>query len=143
MNIEQLTFGIKDVFIIISAVLSIVGFIFAIRKTAENAKDKIDALDKVRKTDKAELAQKINTETKDRESDYLKIAELIQDHKRETEKREKLIYDRISDVREEHRDTNEKLSVKMDSMAIMMNNLSSKISELTGYIKGKTDKDKE
>lgn len=141
MNIEQLTFGIKDVFIIVSAVLSIVGFIFAIRRTADNAKDRLEALDKVRENDKLELTNKMAAETKAREDDYLKIADAIQDYKRDTARREDLIYHKIAEVREEHRDANEKLSSKMDVMATMMTNLSSKISELTGYIKGKTDKD--
>ena len=139
MNIEQLTFGIKDVLMIISAVISIISFIFAIRKTADNAKDKIDGVDKARQEDKLALTKLITEETAEREKANDLIVQLIQEHKKEAEKRENFIYERINDVREEHRDAYREIARKMDSMAVAMTTLSSKVSELTGYIKGKSD----
>jgi hypothetical protein len=124
MDATHLIFGIKDVIAIIMGVISIAGFLFALKRTSETTQSKLDS------ANLEYQAYKQETTTK--------LVEL----KADLEKKEIHFMTRIEQVRAEHRDDHEKLWVKIDSFEKTQQMMLTSLAELTGYLRAKNDSDK-
>jgi hypothetical protein len=71
----------------------------------------------------------------DRDIELLK--EGMKETKLDLDKREKHIYDRMTEIKEEQKNAIDKLEVKIDAISTNLSNMNTCLSELTGYIKAK------
>ena len=130
MNASELIFGIKDVVAIIIGLGSIVSFIYVIKSSSEKANIKIsevnDELDDFKKVVNEKFLHSKNTKKA--------TVEYIMDT---VEKKENLIYTKISEIKSEQEVAHNKLWNKLDAVEKMQQNISNNLAELTGYLKAK------
>lgn len=130
MNASELIFGIKDVVAIIIGLGSIVSFVYVIKSSSEKANIKIsevnDELDEFKKVVNEKFLHSKNTKKA--------TVEYIMDT---VEKKENLIYTKISEIKSEQEVAHNKLWNKLDSVEKMQQSISNSLAELTGYLKAK------
>jgi hypothetical protein len=130
MNASELIFGIKDVVAIIIGLGSIVSFIYVIKSSSEKANIKIsevnDELDDFKKVVNEKFLHSKNTKKA--------TVEYIMDT---VEKKENLIYSKITEIKSEQEVAHNKLWNKLDTVEKMQQNISNNLAELTGYLKAK------
>jgi gas vesicle protein len=130
MNASELIFGIKDVVAIIIGLGSIVSFVYVIKSSSEKANIKIsevnDELDEFKKVVNEKFLHSKNTKKA--------TVEYIMDT---VEKKENLIYTKISEIKSEQEVAHNKLWNKLDTVEKMQQNISNNLAELTGYLKAK------
>lgn len=130
MDANELTFNIKDVVTIVIGLGSLIGFVYMIKSNAEKTELKI-------------------TETNDELTEFKKIVNEKFLHSKNTkkatieyimdtvEKKESLIYTKISEIKNEQEVAHNKLWTKLDSVEKMQQSISNSLAELTGYLKAK------
>ncbi len=130
MNASELIFGIKDVVAIIIGLGSIVSFVYVIKSSSEKANIKIsevnDELDEFKKIVNEKFLHSKNTKKA--------TVEYIMDT---VEKKENLIYSKITEIKSEQEVAHNKLWNKLDTVEKMQQNISNNLAELTGYLKAK------
>jgi hypothetical protein len=130
MNASELIFGIKDVVAIIIGLGSIVSFVYVIKSSSEKANIKIsevnDELDEFKKVVNEKFLHSKNTKKA--------TIEYIMDT---VEKKENLIYSKITEIKSEQEVAHNKLWNKLDTVEKMQQNISNNLAELTGYLKAK------
>jgi hypothetical protein len=130
MNASELIFGIKDVVAIIIGLGSIVSFVYVIKSSSEKANIKIsevnDELDEFKKVVNEKFLHSKNTKKA--------TVEYIMDT---VEKKESLIYNKISEIKNEQEVAHNKLWNKLDTVEKMQQSISNSLAELTGYLKAK------
>jgi hypothetical protein len=130
MNASELIFGIKDVVAIIIGLGSIVSFVYVIKSSSEKANFKIsevnDELDEFKKVVNEKFLHSKNTKKA--------TVEYIMDT---VEKKENLIYSKITEIKSEQEVAHNKLWNKLDTVEKMQQNISNNLAELTGYLKAK------
>ena len=130
MNASELIFGIKDVVAIIIGLGSIVSFVYVIKSSSEKANIKIsevnDELDEFKKIVTEKFLHSKNTKKA--------TVEYIMDT---VEKKENLIYSKITEIKSEQEVAHNKLWNKLDTVEKMQQNISNNLAELTGYLKAK------
>jgi carbonic anhydrase len=150
MNIEDLTFGIKDVVAIIVAIISGAGFVYAIKNQADKNKTRMNSLDLAQDelqsdTEKSLVTMKTDMDEKflhaknAKKANIMAIYEEINRNREEFKEKETQIYIKIEDSRKEQKDSHEKMSVKLDTLGTQMNLISTNLAELTGYIRAKKE----
>lgn len=130
MDANELTFNIKDVVTIVIGLGSLIGFVYMIKSSTEKTELKI-------------------TETNDELTEFKKIVNEKFLHSKNTkkatveyimetvEKKESLIYNKISEIKNEQEVAHNKLWNKLDSVEKMQQSISNSLAELTGYLKAK------
>lgn len=130
MDANELTFNIKDVVTIVIGLGSLIGFVYMIKSSTEKTELKI-------------------TETNDELTEFKKIVNEKFLHSKNTkkatveyimdtvEKKENLIYTKISEIKNEQEVAHNKLWNKLDSVEKMQQSISNSLAELTGYLKAK------
>lgn len=130
MNAAELTFGIKDVIGIIIGLGSIAAFIYMIKTNSEKAEIKItetnEELEELKKSINERFLHSKNT----KKATVQHIMETI-------DKKENLIYSKITEIKNEQEVAHNKLWNKLDAVEKMQQNISNSLSELTGYLKAK------
>ena len=130
MNASELIFGIKDVVAIIIGLGSIVSFVYVIKSSSEKANIKIsevnDELDEFKKVVTEKFLHSKNTKKA--------TVEYIMDT---VEKKENLIYSKITEIKSEQEVAHNKLWNKLDTVEKMQQSISNSLAELTGYLKAK------
>ena len=121
MEITSLTFNIKDVITIVVGIASFLGFYYALKRELEKVSTKAEMIEEKHK------------------QDHQTVIQAMKDHKEETDKKEELVYKRISEIREEVKDAHGKLEVKIDGIVGSISTMNTNLSELTGYIKAKKE----
>jgi chromosome segregation ATPase len=129
MGIDELTFHTKDLLTIIFAVSSLFGLYYALRRSMDKVRNNVDDLDC--KMNELDAKQKKDTQS---------IMEALKQQKEDFISRETLIHSRIKEVKEDQQDSHEKLEHKIDGIFGHISSISTALSELTGYIKGKEGK---
>lgn len=137
MNAADLTFGIKDVVGIVLAVLAVVGFLYALKRTAEKANEQTSAVKKELDDHKKAVEEKFLHAKNSKKANIQMIMDTIKTNKEEVEKKENQIYARMNEVREEQKLAHDKLSDKIDSVVTMQQTMNTSLAELTGFLKGK------
>lgn len=137
MNAADLTFGIKDVVGIVLAVLAVVGFLYALKRTAEKANEQTSAVKKELDDYKKSVEEKFLHAKNSKKANIQMIMDTIKTNKEEVEKKENQIYARMNEIREEQKLAHDKLSDKIDSVVTMQQTMNTSLAELTGFLKGK------
>lgn len=129
MGVDELTFQLKDLITIIFAVSSLFGLYYALRRSMDKVRNNVD-----------DLECKINELDAKQKKDTQSIMEALKQQKEDFISRETLIHNRIKEVKEDQQDSHEKLEHKIDGIFGHISSISTALSELTGYIKGKEGK---
>jgi gas vesicle protein len=139
MDATEITFGAKDVAAIIVAVISILGFLYALKRNADNATENAATIKKDLEDFKASTNEKFVHGKNSKKANIQYIMEAMQKNKDEVEKKESQIYTRISELKKEQQDAHEKLWLKLDTVETMQRDMSTSLAELTGYLKAKKE----
>lgn len=137
MNANDLTFGIKDVVGIVLAIISILGFLYALKRSAEKAQEAQTALKKEFDDYRKSVEEKFLHAKNSKKANIQMIMDTIKTNKEEVEKKENQIYARLNEVREEQKLAHDKLSDKIDNVVTMQQTLNNSVAELTGFLKAK------
>jgi hypothetical protein len=130
MNANDITFGIKDVAAIVTAVVSILGFLYALKRTAEKANEDNLNLKKNIEDFKATTSEKFLHSKNSKKATVQYIMETM-------DKKEISIYNKITEIKNEQDVAHNKLWNKLDSVEKMQHDISHSLAELTGYLKAK------
>ena len=130
MNANEITFGIKDVAAIVTAVVSILGFLYALKRTADKANEDNLNLKKNMETFENSTNEKFLHSKNTKKATVQHIMETI-------DKKESLIYTKITEIKNDQEVAHNKLWTKLDSVEKMQQNISTSLAELTGYLKAK------
>jgi len=130
MNANEITFGIKDVAAIVTAVVSILGFLYALKRTADKANEDNLNLKKSIETFEDSTNEKFLHSKNTKKATVQHIMDTI-------DKKESLIYTKISEIKNDQEIAHNKLWTKLDSVEKMQQNISTSLAELTGYLKAK------
>lgn len=130
MNANDITFGIKDVAAIVGAVISILGFLYALKRTAEKANEDNLNLKKNIEDFKATTNEKFLHSKNSKKATVQYIMETM-------DKKETSIYNKITEIKNEQDVAHNKLWNKLDSVEKMQHDISHSLAELTGYLKAK------
>jgi hypothetical protein len=139
MDADQLTFGIKDVIGICLGLISIFGFLYAIKRSSEKSEEKYMSLDTDFKAFKNNVNERFMHGKNSKKANIEEIMTAMQKNKDEVDRKESQIYTRISELKQEQQDAHEKLWVKLDSVETMQRAMSTSLAELTGYLKAKRE----
>lgn len=139
MDATEITFGAKDVAAIIVAVISILGFLYALKRNADKATENAAVIKKDLEDFKASTNEKFIHGKNSKKANIQYIMDAMQKNKDEVEKKETQIYTRISEIRKEQQDAHEKLWLKLDTVETMQRDMSTSLAELTGYLKAKKE----
>ena len=139
MDATEITFGAKDVAAIIVAVISILGFLYALKRNADTATENAAVIKKDLEDFKASTNEKFVHGKNSKKANIQYIMEAMQKNKDEVEKKESQIYTRISELKKEQQDAHEKLWLKLDTVETMQRDMSTSLAELTGYLKAKKE----
>lgn len=130
MDASQLTFGIKDVVMIIIGLGSIIAFIYMLKSNSEKAEIKITETNEELEDFKKIVNEKFLHSKNTKKATVQHIMETI-------DKKENLIYSKITEIKNEQEVAHNKLWNKLDSVEKMQQVISNSLSELTGYLKAK------
>lgn len=139
MDATEITFGAKDVAAIIVAVISILGFLYALKRNADTATENAAVIKKDLEDFKASTNEKFIHGKNSKKANIQYIMDAMQKNKDEVEKKESQIYTRISELKKEQQDAHEKLWLKLDTVETMQRDMSTSLAELTGYLKAKKE----
>ena len=130
MDANELTFNIKDVVTIVIGLGSVIGFVYMIKSSTEKTELKItetnDELDEFKKIVNEKFLHSKNTKKA--------TVEYIMDT---VEKKENLIYTKISEIKNDQEIAHNKLWTKLDSVEKMQHTISNELAQLNGYLKAK------
>jgi hypothetical protein len=130
MDASELTFNIKDVVTIIIGLGSIIGFVYMIKSNTEKTELKINETN----DELTEFKKSVNEKFLHSKNTKKATVEYIMDT---VEKKENLIYTKISEIKNEQEVAHNKLWNKLDSVEKMQQGISNSLAELTGYLKAK------
>jgi gas vesicle protein len=139
MDATEITFGAKDVAAIIVAVISILGFLYALKRNADKATEDAAVIKKDLEDFKASTNEKFIHGKNSKKANIQYIMDAMQKNKDEVDKKETQIYNRISEIRKEQQDAHEKLWLKLDTVETMQRDMSNSLAQLTGYLKAKKE----
>lgn len=139
MDAATLTFGIKDVIAIILAVISVASFIWALKSSNEKNKAMATrALQEIEELEKS-TDEKILHEKNSKKANTQFLMDEIADIKKEVEKKETTIYNKITEIRTEQKEGHDKLSNQILIMTAQLNTIGNNVSELTGYMRAQKE----
>lgn len=141
MNAADITFNIKDVIAIVVAVISILGFLYALKRTSEKSAEETAALKKDLDEYKKAVEEKFLHAKNSKKANIQMIMDTIKSIKEDVEKKENQIYTRMNEIREEQKTAHDKLSDKIDNLVVMQQSMNTSLAELTGFLKGKRTTD--
>lgn len=130
MNANDITFGIKDVAAIVTAVISILGFLYALKRTAEKANEDNLTLKKNIEDFKSSTNEKFLHSKNTKKATVQHIMETM-------DKKESLIYSKITEIKNDQEIAHNKLWTKLDTVEKMQHTISNELAQLNGYLKAK------
>jgi len=110
---------VRDVISIIVAALSLAGLYYALKRSVDKLYNKFNIME----------------QNHNREVELLKDG--LKDVKLDVDKRERHVYERMTEIKEEQKGAIDKLEVKIDAISVNLATMNTCLSELTGYIKAK------
>lgn len=130
MDANELTFNIKDVVTIVIGLGSLIGFVYMIKSSTEKTELKITETNDELTEFKKSVSEKFLHSKNTKKATVEYIMETV-------EKKESLIYNKISEIKNEQEVAHNKLWNKLDSVEKMQQSISNSLAELTGYLKAK------
>lgn len=143
MNASELTFGIKDVVAIAVGIIGIAGFLYALKRATDAAKDAVDGLKSDLNNYKREVEEKFLHAKNAKKANIQMVMEALQKTEESVDKKEAQLYARMEEMRKDQKDIQEKLWVKLDSVEKMQHSMSTGLAELTGFLKATKKKEEE
>lgn len=130
MNANDITFGIKDVAGIVTAVVSILGFLYALKRTADKANEDNLSL----KKNMTDFENTTNEKFLHSKNTKKATVQYIMDT---MDKKENLIYSKITEIKNDQEIAHNKLWTKLDTVEKMQHTISNELAQLNGYLKAK------
>lgn len=130
MNANDITFGIKDVAAIVTAVVSILGFLYALKRTADKANEDNLTLKKNIEDFKNSTNEKFLHSKNTKKATVQYIMDTM-------DKKENLIYSKITEIKNDQEIAHNKLWTKLDTVEKMQHTISNELAQLNGYLKAK------
>lgn len=130
MNANDITFGIKDVSGIVTAVVSILGFLYALKRTADKANEDNLSL----KKNMTDFENSTNEKFLHSKNTKKATVQYIMDT---MDKKENLIYSKITEIKNDQEIAHNKLWTKLDTVEKMQHTISNELAQLNGYLKAK------
>lgn len=130
MNANEITFGIKDVAAIVTAVVSILGFLYALKRTADKANEDNLNLKKNMTDFENTTNEKFLHSKNTKKATVQHIMDTI-------DKKEILIYNKITEIKADQEVAHNKLWTKLDTVEKMQHTISNELAQLNGYLKAK------
>jgi hypothetical protein len=130
MNANEITFGIKDVAAIVTAVVSILGFLYALKRTADKANEDNLNLKKNMSDFENTTNEKFLHSKNTKKATVQHIMDTI-------DKKESLIYTKITEIKSDQEIAHNKLWTKLDTVEKMQHTISNELAQLNGYLKAK------
>jgi hypothetical protein len=130
MNANDITFGIKDVAAIVTAVVSILGFLYALKRTADKANEDNLSL----KKNMTDFENSTNEKFLHSKNTKKATVQYIMDT---MDKKEILIYSKITEIKNDQEIAHNKLWTKLDTVEKMQHTISNELAQLNGYLKAK------
>ena len=130
MNANEITFGIKDVAAIVTAVISILGFLYALKRTADKANEDNLNLKKNMSDFENSTNEKFLHSKNTKKATVQHIMDTI-------DKKESLIYTKITEIKNDQEVAHNKLWTKLDTVEKMQHTISNELAQLNGYLKAK------
>lgn len=130
MNANDITFGIKDVAGIVTAVVSILGFLYALKRTADKANEDNLSL----KKNMTDFENSTNEKFLHSKNTKKATVQYIMDT---MDKKENLIYSKITEIKNDQEIAHNKLWTKLDTVEKMQHTISNELAQLNGYLKAK------
>lgn len=130
MNANDITFGIKDVAGIVTAVVSILGFLYALKRTADKANEDNLSL----KKNMTDFENSTNEKFLHSKNTKKATVQYIMDT---MDKKEILIYSKITEIKNDQEIAHNKLWTKLDTVEKMQHTISNELAQLNGYLKAK------
>ena len=130
MNANEITFGIKDVAAIVTAVVSILGFLYALKRTADKANEDNLNLKKNMSDFENTTNEKFLHSKNTKKATVQHIMDTI-------DKKESLIYTKITEIKNDQEVAHNKLWTKLDTVEKMQHTISNELAQLNGYLKAK------
>ena len=130
MNANEITFGIKDVAAIVTAVVSILGFLYALKRTADKANEDNLNLKKNMTDFESSTNEKFLHSKNTKKATVQHIMDTI-------DKKENLIYSKITEIKNDQEIAHNKLWTKLDTVEKMQHTISNELAQLNGYLKAK------
>lgn len=143
MNASELTFGIKDVVAIAVGIIGIAGFLYALKRATDTAKDAVDGLKSDLNNYKREVEEKFLHAKNAKKANIQMVMEALQKTEESVDKKEAQLYARMEEMRKDQKDIQEKLWIKLDSVEKMQHSMSTGLAELTGFLKATKKKEEE
>jgi hypothetical protein len=150
MNIQDLTFGIKDVVAIAAGIGAVWAFIYAMKSQYEKTATRMNTLELAQDNHENDTRKEIADIRRDTDEKFLHaknakkanimaIYEELNKSKAEFKEKELQIYTKIEDIRKEQKDSHEKMSNKLDTLSTQINLISTNLAEIAGYIRAKRE----
>lgn len=130
MNANDITFGIKDVAGIVTVVVSILGFLYALKRTADKANEDNLSL----KKNMTDFENSTNEKFLHSKNTKKATVQYIMDT---MDKKENLIYSKITEIKNDQEIAHNKLWTKLDTVEKMQHTISNELAQLNGYLKAK------
>lgn len=130
MNANEITFGIKDVAGIVTAVVSILGFLYALKRTADKANEDNLSL----KKNMTDFENSTNEKFLHSKNTKKATVQYIMDT---MDKKENLIYSKITEIKNDQEIAHNKLWTKLDTVEKMQHTINYELAQLNGYLKAK------
>lgn len=150
MNIQELTFGIKDIVAIAAGIGAVWAFVYAMKSQHEKTTTRMNTLELAQDNHENDTRKEIADLRKDTDEKFLHaknakkanimaIYDEIHKNKVEFKEKELQIYGKIEDIRKEQKDSHEKMSNKLDTLSTQINLISTNLAEIAGYIRAKRE----
>lgn len=139
MDANELTFGAKDVIGIVIGLISIIGFLYGLKRNSDKATEDTAALRKDYEDFKASTNERFVHGKNSKKANIEQIMNVIDKNKDEVDKKESHIYARINELKQEQQDAHEKLWMKLDSVEKLQREMSNSLAQLNGYLKAKKE----
>lgn len=150
MNIQELTFGIKDIVAIATGIGAVWAFVYAMKSQYEKTATRMNTLELAQDNHETDTRKEIADLKRDTDEKFLHaknakkanimaIYEELHQNKAEFKEKELQIYGKIEDIRKEQKDSHEKMSNKLDTLSTQINLISTNLAEIAGYIRAKRE----
>lgn len=137
MDIQHLTFGLKDVLAIITGTGAVLGVYYTLKAAVERVKNKAEGTADDLKLHIKATEERFLHAKNSKKANIEMIMETIAQTKVEMDKKETQIYNRIGEIREEQKNAHDKMWQKLEAVATMQQEMNATLAELRGYFKGK------
>jgi len=139
MDIQEITFGIKDMVGIVAVAGGATGLYYAVVSKIKDVKIRMNTLEARQMNSDSMTNEKFLHAKNAKKANITAIYQDMDKIKSEVKEKEEKIYDHIDVIREEQKGSHEKMNTKLDTLSGQMAVMNANLAELTGYIRAKKE----